>query len=191
MRDHHAWAFDAGDRSGSMDDSGDDHSHDHHSHDASDVGVAVLTVSSSRSLDDDPSGDAIEELLTADDGTHLAARGIVPDERAVIRETVESAVDESEVDAVVTTGGTGITPDDETIEAVEGLFEKELPGFGEQFRRRSEPEIGMRTVGTRATAGVADGAVVFCLPGSENAVRLGVGEIVLPVVGHLVGLASR
>jgi len=176
---------------------GSDHSHgsgpdhDHHSHDASEVGVAVLTVSSSRSLDDDQSGDAIEELLAADDGTHLAARGIVPDERAVIRETIESAVGESDVAAVITTGGTGITPDDETIEAVEGLFEKELPGFGEQFRRRSEPEIGMRTVGTRATAGVADGVVVFCLPGSENAVRLGVGEIVLPVVGHLVGLAGR
>jgi molybdenum cofactor biosynthesis protein B len=179
-----------------MDDSDDhshghSHDHSHHSHDANDVGVAVLTVSSSRSLDDDPSGDAIEELLAADDETHLAARDIVPDERAVIREAVESAVGENDVDAVVTTGGTGITPDDETIEAVEGLLEKELPGFGEQFRRRSEPEIGMRTVGTRATAGVVDDTVVFCLPGSENAVHLGVGEIVLPVVSHLVGLASR
>jgi molybdenum cofactor biosynthesis protein B len=91
----------------------------------------------------------------------------------------------------VTTGGTGVTPDDVTPEAVKGLFAKTLPGFGELFRRLSYEEIGTRTIGSRAIAGVVSATPVFCLPGSENAVRLGVDEVILPEIGHLVGLAGR
>jgi len=90
----------------------------------------------------------------------------------------------------VTTGGTGVTPDDVTVEAVEPLFEKRLPGFGELFRRLSYEEIGTQAIATRATAGIADGVPVFCLPGSESAVRLGTEEIIVEVVGHLAGLAK-
>ena len=92
---------------------------------------------------------------------------------------------------IVTTGGTGVTPDDVTVEAVGPLFDKELRGFGELFRRYSEAEIGTRVVATRATAGIVDGVPVFCLPGSENAAKLGTGEIVVPEVAHLVGLAGN
>ena len=92
---------------------------------------------------------------------------------------------------VTSSGGTGVTPDDVTVEAAGPLFDKELPGFGELFRRLSYDEIGTKVVGTRAVAGVADGVPVFCLPGSENAARLGTGEVVVEEAPHLAGLAAR
>ena len=169
-----------------------DHEHDdHHHHDVETVGIAVLTVSSSRTLHEDPSGDAIESLVGDSEEAELVARELVGDSREAIGEAADGFVEREDVDAVVTTGGTGITPDDVTIETVSERFEKELPGFGELFRRRSEPEIGTMVVGTRATAGVVDGTVVFALPGSENAARLGTRELVLPEVSHLAGLAGR
>jgi molybdenum cofactor biosynthesis protein B len=167
---------------------GDD-DHDHHHHDVADLGVAVVTVSSSRSIESDPAGDALVEALT-DAGHGLATRELVVDEFDRVQGAVDGLVGRDDVDVVVTTGGTGVTPDDVTVEAVEPLFEKRLPGFGELFRRRSYDEIGSRVVGTRATAGIADGVAVFCLPGSENAARLGV-EIVTAEAPHLVGLARR
>ncbi len=166
------------------------HDHDHHSHDVSELGFALLTVSSSRSLVDDAAGDAVAELVEAADHT-VVDRDLVPDSYDDIQQVVEGFVERDDVDCVVTTGGTGVTPDDVTVEAVEGMFDKQLPGFGELFRTLSYEEIGTKVVATRATAGVVDGAAVFCLPGSENAVRLGTEEIVLPEAPHLVGLAGR
>ncbi|MES3517883.1 MAG: molybdopterin-binding protein [Natronomonas sp.] len=167
-----------------------DHSHDHHAHDTEDVGFAVLTVSSSRTLEDDPAGDTIE-LTVGEAGHGVVARELVGDSHDDIRETVAGFIERDDVDCVVTTGGTGVTPDDVTIEAIESFFEKELPGFGELFRTRSYEEIGTKVVGTRATAGVADGTVVFCLPGSENAARLGIEEIIVEEAPHLSGLVTR
>ena len=174
-------------------DGGHDHhdgGHDHHHHDAESVAVAVVTVSSSRSLDEDPSGDHVAAAFE-DAGHEVAVRELVPDEYDSVQGTVDRLARRRDTDVVVTTGGTGVTPDDVTPEAVDGLFAKKLPGFGELFRRRSEAEVGTRTIGSRATAGIASNTPVFCLPGSENAVRLGVDEIILPEVGHLVGLAGR
>ncbi|WP_435074665.1 MogA/MoaB family molybdenum cofactor biosynthesis protein [Halorubrum sp. HHNYT27] len=171
-------------------DHGDSADHDHHHHDADSVTVAIVTVSSSRSLDDDPSGDAVAAAFE-DAGHEVAVRELVPDEYDSVQGTVDRLARRDDTDVVVTTGGTGVTPDDVTPEAVDGLFAKALPGFGELFRRRSEAEIGTRTIGSRATAGIVSATPVFCLPGSENAVRLGVGEIILPEVGHLVGLSGR
>ncbi|WP_115865155.1 MogA/MoaB family molybdenum cofactor biosynthesis protein [Halorussus litoreus] len=175
---------------------GDEHGHDpetghdHHAHDVDSLGVAVVTVSSSRSLSDDPSGDAVVAGL--EEAGHLVvSRDLVADDFDGVQSSVNALVSRDDVDAVVTTGGTGVTPDDVTIEAVTRLFDKELPGFGELFRLLSHDEIGTKVVGTRATAGVADGAVVFCLPGSENAAKLGVEEIIVEEAGHLAGLASR
>ena len=164
--------------------------HDHHDHDADDVAVAVVTVSSSRSLEEDSSGDLIVDAFESA-GHEVVVRELVDDEFDGVQGTVDRLVRRSDTDAVVTTGGTGVTPDDVTPEAVRPLFEKTLPGFGELFRRLSYEEVGTRTVGSRATAGVANATPVFCLPGSRNAVRLGVEEIILPEVGHLAGLASR
>ena len=166
------------------------HDHDHHAHDTETVTVAVLTVSSSRSLENDASGDWLVEAFE-DAGHEVAVRELVDDDVETVQATVDRLVRRGDTDAVITTGGTGVTPDDVTPEAVASLFEKTLPGFGELFRRRSHEEVGTRTVGSRATAGIADGTVVCCLPGSENAVRLGTEAILLPELGHLTGLAAR
>ncbi|WP_266078655.1 MogA/MoaB family molybdenum cofactor biosynthesis protein [Haladaptatus caseinilyticus] len=166
------------------------HEHDHHAHDVDELGFGVVTVSSSRSLDEDPAGDAIAELVESE-GHDLVTRELVADDYDSVQKTVDNLVGRKDVDVVVTTGGTGVTPDDVTVEAVTPLLEKELPGFGELFRTLSYDEIGTKVVGTRTTAGVVDGVIVCCLPGSENAVRLGTDEILLPEVGHLVGLSGR
>ncbi|VTT87929.1 Molybdenum cofactor biosynthesis protein MoaB [Halorubrum sp. DM2] len=174
------------------DEHGDDHGngHDHHHHDVDSVAVAVVTVSSSRSADEDPAGDYVAAAFE-DAGHEIAVRELIGDDYDSVQGTVDRLARRKDTDAVVTTGGTGVTPDDVTPEAVRGLFAKRLPGFGELFRRLSYEEIGTRTIGSRATAGVVSATPVFCLPGSENAVRLGVDEVILPEVSHLVGLAGR
>src|SRR6056297_2444259 len=168
----------------------EDRSHDHHAHDVDTLGAAVVTVSSSRSLSDDPSGDVIVAGLE-DAGHKVVSRDLIGDDFDGVQGSVNALVKRDDVDVVVTTGGTGVTPDDVTVEAVEQLFDKELPGFGELFRLLSYEEVGTKIVGTRATAGVIDGTVVFCLPGSENAARLGIEQIIVEEAGHLAGLASR
>lgn len=184
------------DRRKATDGGADDHDHehaddhDHHRHDIEELGFGIVTVSSSRGADTDASGDAIAELVE-EAGHTVSIREVVNDEFDTVQDTVDRLVKRRDTDSVVTTGGTGVTPDDVTIEAVEPLFDKRLPGFGELFRSRSREEIGTKVVGTRATAGVADGAPVFCLPGSENAVRLGTGSIVVEEAPHLAGLARR
>ncbi|GAB3327125.1 MogA/MoaB family molybdenum cofactor biosynthesis protein [Haloplanus salinarum] len=169
---------------------GDDHEHDHHHHDVETLGAAVVTVTSTRGLDDDPAGDAIAAAFT-DAGHGIVTRELIPDDYDRVQATLKNLAGRDDVDAVVSTGGTGVTPDDVTVEAAQPLFEKTLPGFGELFRRLSYEEIGTKVVGTRAVAGVVEGTPVFCLPGSENAARLGAGEIIVPEAGHLSGLASR
>jgi len=193
MSDSHSHGSDDS-RSG---DDGSHHDHEghshggHHDHDADTVAVAVVTVSSSRSLD---SGDTSGEYVATafeEAGHEVSVRELVPDEYDSVQGTVDRLARRKDTDVVVTTGGTGVTPDDVTPEAVRPLFAKTLDGFGELFRRLSYEEIGTRTIGSRATAGITAGTPVFCLPGSENAVTLGVDEILLPEVGHLVGLAGR
>lgn len=168
----------------------DDHGHDHHAHDKSELGVGIVTITSSRSLDTDPSGDAIEEILEAA-GHEVVTRELVRDSLDAIQSTVDTLVERDDTDLVVTTGGTGVSPDDVTVEAVRPLFEKDLPGFGEVLRSMSYEDIGTKVVGTRTTAGIVNGVPVFVLPGSENAVTLATEEIILPEAGHLAGLATR
>jgi molybdenum cofactor biosynthesis protein B len=171
---------------------GDEHDHEdhHHAHDVDTLGAAVVTVSSSRSLSDDPSGDAIVSELEAA-GNKVVSRDLIDDSYDGVQSTLNALVARDDVDVVITTGGTGVTPDDVTVEAARAMFDKELPGFGELFRLLSFDEIGTKVVGTRATAGVVDGVVVFCLPGSENAAKLGVEEIIVEEAGHLAGLAHH
>lgn len=167
-----------------------EHHDDHHAHDVGAVGYAVVTVSSSRSIEDDPAGDAIA-TAAEDAGGEVVMRELVRDDYDGVQGAVNNLVDRDDVDCVVTTGGTGVTPDDVTVEAVEPLFDKTLPGFGELFRALSREEIGTMVVATRATAGVAGDVPVFCLPGSEHAARLGAEEIITEQAGHLAGLARR
>ena len=152
--------------------------------------VAIVTVSSSRDPDDDPGGDAAADLV-AESGGKVTARQLVRDDFAAIRGTVDRLASREDVDCIVTTGGTGMTMDDVTPRACEGLFEREIPGFGELFRVMSYDEIGHRAMASRATAGVVSGTPVFCLPGSRGAVRTAMSELVLPEAPHLAGLATR
>ncbi|WP_136717248.1 MogA/MoaB family molybdenum cofactor biosynthesis protein [Halorientalis salina] len=164
--------------------------HDHHAHDKADLGVGIVTVSSTRTREDDPSGDAIQAAVE-NAGHEIAVRDVVRDNYDGIQNAVDALVSRSDVDLVLTTGGTGVTPDDVTVEASEPLFDKELPGFGELLRLLSYEKVGTKAICTRATAGIADGVPVFCLPGSEDAATLGVEEIILPEAAHLAGLATR
>lgn len=185
--DHHE--HDGDHENGHGHDQGHEHDHDHHRHDVHQVGTAIVTVSSSRSLDDDPAGDAIEAAMETTG--EVVTRELIRDDFDTVQGTVNRLTDRDDVDVIVTAGGTGVTPDDVTIEAVRPLFSKELPGFGELFRILSHDDIGTKVVATRATAGVVEGVPVFCMPGSENAVRLGTEEIIVPEAGHLAGLAAR
>ncbi|MDZ7850206.1 MAG: MogA/MoaB family molybdenum cofactor biosynthesis protein [Halodesulfurarchaeum sp.] len=167
-----------------------EHDHDHHAPDLESVGAAVLTVSSSRSLDDDPSGDAIRDAFEAD-GHRVVTRELVRDDLDRIQGTANQLIDRRDVDVLVSTGGTGVTPDDVTVEAVAPLFEKRLPGFGELFRRKSAEEIGSKAIASRATAGIANGVPVFVVPGSLDAVSLAMDSLILPEIGHLAGLSRH
>lgn len=154
------------------------------------LGVAIVTVSSSRSAADDEGGDIIAEILE-EHGHTVETRDLVRDERGAINEIVADCIERAEIDCVITTGGTGVTSDDVTIEAVRPLFEKELPGFGELFRSLSYEEVGTRIVATRAVGGISNGVPIFCLPGSTNAVSLATEKIIVEEAPHLAGLATR
>lgn len=145
----------------------------------------ILTVSDTRTADTDTSGDAIASMLAAA-GHTLAGRRIVKDDARAIRDAVSYAAKSGSNDAVITTGGTGISPRDVTPDAIAPLFERTLDGFGELFRMVSYERVGSASLMSRATAGVVGRTVIFALPGSENAVRLAMEKLILPEVGHLV-----
>ncbi len=153
---------------------------------------AVVTVSTSRyrSLKSgkpviDSSGDLIIQILEGS-GHTVTHKKLVPDEEKLIVKAVKEALSNKNVDVVVTSGGTGITHSDITIEAIRPLFEKELPGFGELLRKVSYEEIGSPAVMTRATAGIVKGKAVFCIPGSPQAAETALKYLILPEVGHIV-----
>jgi molybdopterin adenylyltransferase len=132
--------------------------------------VAVLTVSDSRDLATDRSGDVLAERLKAA-GHHLAGRQIVKDDKASIAAQLKAWIDDPEVEVVITTGGTGVTGRDVTPEALHAVIEKHVPGFGELFRWQSYDKIGTSTLQSRADAGVAKGTYIFVVPGSPGACR--------------------
>ncbi|MEL6752072.1 MAG: molybdenum cofactor biosynthesis protein B [Pseudomonadota bacterium] len=134
------------------------------------VSFAVLTVSDSRSLAEDRSGDALEAKLR-DAGHTLAARNIVTDDKEAIRATVEGWVADADVDVVLTTGGTGFTGRDVTPDTLEPLFDKRMEGFSVAFHMESHHKIGTSTIQSRATAGLIGTTFVFCLPGSPGACK--------------------
>ena len=147
------------------------------------VRCAVLTVSDTRAPETDVSGRTIVDLLES--ASHVVAkRQILRDNPKDVHDAVLAQI--GGVDAIITTGGTGITSRDSTYEAVADLFEKRIDGFGELFRMLSYPEIGSAAMMTRACAGVARGTAIFILPGSEHAVRLAMTKLILPEIGHVV-----
>jgi molybdenum cofactor biosynthesis protein B len=134
------------------------------------LAIAVLTVSDSRTLENDSSGQYLADAI-AEAGHRLAARALLPDNRYRMRAQVAAWIADDAIDGVIVTGGTGFTGRDSTPEAIEPLLDKLMPGFGETFRAVSFDEIGTSTMQSRAFAGLANGTFVFCLPGSTSACR--------------------
>jgi molybdopterin adenylyltransferase len=134
------------------------------------VRIAVLTVSDTRTLEDDKSGSTLATLI-AEDGHTLAARAIVRDDIAAIRAQVQSWIDDVSIDVVISTGGTGFTGRDVTPEALRPMFEKEIDGFSTIFHMLSYQKIETSTIQSRACAGLKHGTYIFCLPGSPGACR--------------------
>jgi molybdenum cofactor biosynthesis protein B len=154
------------------------------------VGCYVLTVSDTRTTETDTSGRAIRHLLEGA-GHLVTGQAIVRDEPAHVTAAVEAQLRDAATRVVITTGGTGITARDSTFEAVSGLLEKRLDGFGELFRMLSFEEIGAAAMLSRATAGTVGRKAVFLLPGSEAAVRLAMTRLILPELGHIAEQLSK
>jgi len=165
------------------------------------IRLAVLTVSDTRTLDTDQGG-ALVEHMAREAGFQVARRELVRDEPAAIRAQVSlwaperpagpsSASPEGVFHAILITGGTGVAPRDTTVDVVTPLFERHLLGFGELFRMLSFAEIGSAAMLSRASAGIVHGVPVFVMPGSPSAVRLALGRLILPELGHLVAELRR
>lgn len=149
------------------------------------LGCAVITVSDTRTVETDKSGQLLQEILRSS-GHSTTKYLIIKDEKLAIVAQMEALCQREDIDAVIFNGGTGIAPRDTTYDAIENLLEKILPGFGELFRWLSYQEIGSRAIASRAVAGIYKSKLVFSLPGSTNAVKLAVEKLILPELVHLV-----
>ena len=152
------------------------------------VNAAVITVSTTRTVETDTSGKAISDLLK-EKSIPVLHYAIVPDRIDAIRDELYIAL--KVANCIIINGGTGLTHDDCTIEAVSPLLEKRIEGFGEFFRMKSIQQIGMASMLSRAVAGVIRGKAVFCIPGSTPAVTLATTELILPEITHILSHANR
>ena len=154
------------------------------------VRCAVITVSDTRTLENDTGGlRIVEDLQRA--GHQVVAREIIPDEPDRMRPLVSGLAARDDVDAILMTGGTGITSRDQTFETISGLLDKSLPGYGEIFRWLSFEEIGPAAMLSRAISGLVGRTLVLTMPGSPAAVRLAMERLIAPELGHLIREARR
>ena len=156
------------------------------------LGIYVITCSTSRynnlkngKKTEDLSGNLIEQLLL-NAGHHVKGRNLIPDSRSHIQKAARTALASDQVDVLIITGGTGLSPRDVTIESMSSFYQKEITGFGELFRKVSFEKIGSAAMLTRASAGLAKGKAIFCLPGSPDAVETALKELILPELGHII-----
>jgi molybdopterin adenylyltransferase len=156
----------------------------------SSVPCLVVTVSDTRTKETDTSGAAIAEALVAA-GHTVVARELVPDDPVRVANVIRDYLGRMEVQAVITTGGTGLSKRDTTFEAVTTMFDRQLDGFGELFRMLSYEQVGAAAMLSRACAGVFAGAIVFVLPGSEAAVRLAMDKLITSELAHIVREISK
>ena len=157
---------------------------DHKKHAPKKVRVFVVTVSDTRTEESDTSGRAARQMIEAA-GHVVAGYRLLKDEPADVAALIRRIADERVADVVVTSGGTGISRRDSTYEAIAGLLDKHLDGFGELFRMLSFEEIGSAAMLSRAVAGLHRGLVIFATPGSTAAVQLALDKLILPELGHL------
>jgi molybdenum cofactor biosynthesis protein B len=163
---------------------------EHKKHAHGPVNCAVITVSTTRTKDNDISGKTIIGILETKGHTVLFY-DLIKDDISLISSSLEHALEKEGVQAVIINGGTGIGEKDVTIEAIESFLEKELVGFGEIFRYLSFKEIGSAAILSRATCGTYMGKVIFCLPGSTNACKLAMQRLIVPELGHIVYELNR
>jgi molybdenum cofactor biosynthesis protein B len=161
---------------------------EHHKEALKNLKCAVVTISDTRTEEDDESGKTINHLLRSQ-GHEISDYSIVKDESEQIRTAVLKALESS--DAVICNGGTGISLRDITIETLEPLMNRTVEGFGELFRALSFDEIGSSAMLSRAVAGVVNKNILFCLPGSPNAVKLAMEKLILPEMGHMLSQVRK
>jgi molybdenum cofactor biosynthesis protein B len=151
---------------------------------------ALLVTSDTRTLNDDETGKLAVSLI--EEAGHLVIkRDIVTNDKACIRKWLIETVNNSEAPVIITSGGTGLGSVDKTVDVARSLFEKELLGFGEHFRYLSYEEVGVPGLMSRATAGVMNKKLIFCLPGSSGAMKTALNEIILPGIGHMLWELNR
>ena len=156
----------------------------------SSVSCAVVTISDSRTEEDDESGLLLKQKL-ADSGHRIIAYSIIKDDAGAISQKLKELLTQQELEVIITSGGTGVGRRDVTVETVSPILDKKLDGFGELFRSLTYQEIGTGSIMSRAIAGVAGGKVIICLPGSPAATNLAMDKIILPEIGHMVREATR
>ena len=159
--------------------------HEHKKHAPRKVSIGIITVSTTRALVDDASGNWIDEQAQKK-GHDIVYHQVVTDDAELITSTVRDVIQNERPQVILMNGGTGITRQDVTIEAVNPLFTKTLTGFGPLFAKLSYDEIGSAAFLSRAIAGVIEDTIVFCMPGSLNACKLACRELIFPELGHLV-----
>lgn len=156
------------------------------------INFAVVICSTSRyqefledGLINDPSGDIIVRLLR-EKGHRVTFRRVISDNKLMIQKVVMKALKSRKIDIIITSGGTGISPQDVTIEAIKPLLDKQITGFGQLFRLISYNEIGSPAIISRALAGIVNGKAIFCIPGSPQSVSLALKELIIPEAGHIL-----
>jgi len=159
--------------------------HEHKSAAPAAIGCMVITCSDTRTPETDTSGALIKDLLKAR-GHQVVSHQIIKDEPPLIRDLIQQGAKDPAVQAIIINGGTGISRRDATFEAVDGLLQKKLDGFGEIFRYLSYKDIGSAAIMSRAVAGLYQGTIIISIPGSEKAVRLAMEQLILNELGHMV-----
>ena len=164
---------------------------DHHPRDQKiSAKFALLVTSDSRTPETDETG-KLAKMILSEAGHEVAEYGIVPNDADKIKDWLVDVIENSETPIIITSGGTGMGSVDRTVDVARTLFEKELPGFGEYFRRLSYEEVGIAGLMSRSTSGVVNKKIIFCLPGSRGAMRTALNEIILPGVGHMLWELNR
>jgi len=164
--------------------------HEHKTHENKTVGCAVLVTSDSRTEETDESGKLIKQRLL-DKGHKVVYYTILKNDAAVLKNKIIELIKQEEVQVIITSGGTGLSHKDVTVDTVQSMLEKQLDGFGELFRQLTYQELGTASIMSRATAGIINGKVIICFPGSLGAATFAMDKIILPEIGHLVREATR
>ena len=163
---------------------------EHNLHQFIQTNFAVIVISDTRDEKTDESGKIAKDLVTRA-GHRVKAYVIIPNDKSQILAKMKELLQNPEINVIMTSGGTGVSKRDITTDTVTSLFDKRIEGFGELFRQLSFEEIGEAAMISRAVAGVTDGKLVFCLPGSKNAVKLALSKLILPGLGHMIKEANR